>query len=126
MRYWGAVPEAGNWVRVVVAEDRLHTAFLDGNQRRRWGDTNMKKTKDPKLLIHYYSDTDTLVLRNEMPAGYGQTVAENVTASQNRDGDVTGVTIEHASELLRPYLFPDSEGSKDLKHAVTSSDVEEN
>ena len=37
VRYWGAVPEAGNWVRVVVAEDRLHTAFLDGNQRRRWG-----------------------------------------------------------------------------------------
>ena len=67
----------------------------------------MKKAKDPKLLIHYYSNTDTLVLRNEMPAGHGQTVAEYVTALQNRDGDVTGVTIKHAAELLRPYLFPD-------------------
>ena len=85
----------------------------------------MKKAKDPKLLIHYYSDTDTLVLRNEMPAGYGQTVAEHVTASQNRDGDVTGVTIEHAAELLRPYLFPDGEESKDFKHAEPSSEGEE-
>ena len=74
----------------------------------------MKKAKEPKLLIHYYSDTDTLVLRNEMPAGHGQTVAEHVTASQNRDGDVTGVTIEHAAELLRPYLFPDGTESKDF------------
>ena len=85
----------------------------------------MKKAKDPKLLIHYYSDTDTLVLRNEMPAGHGQTVAENVTASQNRDGDVTGVTIEHAAELLRPYLFPDGAESKDFKQAGPSSEVEE-
>ena len=71
----------------------------------------MKKAKDPKLMIHYYSETDTLVLRNEMPAGHGQTVAEHVTASQNRDGEVTGVTIEHAAELLRPYLFPDGSES---------------
>ena len=84
------------------------------------GDTNMKKAKDPKLLIHYYSDTDTLVLRNELPAGHGQTVAEHVTASQNRDGDVTGVTIEHAAELLRPYLFPDSGESKNPKKAKLS------
>ena len=82
----------------------------------------MKKAKDPKLLIHYYSDTDTLVLRNELPAGYGQTVAEHVTASKNRDGDVTGVTIEHAAELLRPYLFPDGQGSKDLKRAKLSGE----
>ena len=42
----------------------------------------MKKANDPKLLIHYYSDKNTLVLRNEMPAGHGQTAAEHVTASQ--------------------------------------------
>lgn len=82
----------------------------------------MKKAKDPRLLIHYYSDTDTLVLRNELPAGHGQTVAEHVTASQNRDGDVTGVTIEHAAELLRPYLFPGGEGEKDPKRAKLSGE----
>ena len=85
----------------------------------------MKKAKDPKLLIHYYSDTDTLVLKNEIPTGHGQTVAENVTASQNRDGDVTGVTIEHAAELLRPYLFPNGAESKDFEHTKPSSGVEE-
>ena len=85
----------------------------------------MKKAKDPKLLIHYYSDTDTLVLRNELPAGHGQTVAEHVTASQNRDGDVTGVTIEHAAELLRPYLFPEGTESKDFKQVRPNSGVEE-
>ena len=85
----------------------------------------MKEAKDPKLLIHYYSDTDTLVLRNELPAGHGQTVAEHVTASQNGEGDVTGVTIEHATELLRLYLFPDGEAPKDFKHARPSSEVEE-
>ena len=85
----------------------------------------MKKAKDPKLLIHYYSDTDTLVLRNETPAGYGQTIAEHVTASQNRDGDVTGVTIEHAAELLRPYLFPESMEPKDGKRSKPGSGVAE-
>ena len=34
VRYWGAIPEARNWLRVVVENDQLHTATLDGSKRR--------------------------------------------------------------------------------------------
>ena len=74
------------------------------------GDTRlMKKAKDPKLLIRYYDDTDTLVLWNGTPAQEGQIVAEHLTSESDADGEVTGVVLEHAAQLLRPYLFPDSE-----------------
>jgi hypothetical protein len=35
--YFGAVPEARTWIRVVVENDRLHTAYLDRRLIRRWG-----------------------------------------------------------------------------------------
>ena len=65
------------------------------------------KAKDTKLLIHYYEDTDTLVLWNGTPANEGRIVAEHLTSESNAEGEVTGMVLEHAAELLRPYLFPD-------------------
>ena len=72
------------------------------------GDTDvMEKVKDPQLLIRYYDDTDTLVLWNGTPANEGRIVAEHLTSESNAEGEVTGIVLEHAAELLRPYLFPD-------------------
>ena len=68
----------------------------------------MEKAKDPKLHIRYYDDTDTLVLWNGTPAQEGRIVAEHLTSESDANGDVTGVVLEHAAQLLRPYLFPDS------------------
>ena len=69
----------------------------------------MKETKDPKLQIRYYDDTDTLVLWNGTPAREGRIVAEYLTSESDANGDVTGIVLEHAALLLRPYLFPDAE-----------------
>ena len=62
----------------------------------------------PDLEIYYDADSDTLSLWNGSPAGYGEMVARHLTAESNTDGDVVGITLEHAAELLRPYLFPES------------------
>ena len=69
----------------------------------------MEKAKDPKLLIRYYDDTDTLVLWNGTPAQEGQIIAEHLTSESDGNGDVTGIVLEHAAQLLRPYLFPSNE-----------------
>lgn len=37
IRYWGPVPEVGNWLRVIVANGRLLNSFLDSSRRARWG-----------------------------------------------------------------------------------------
>ena len=68
---------------------------------------------DPKLHIIYDREADILTLHNGLPAGYGATVAEYLTAELNgdsiaEDGEVVGMTLEHAAELLRPYLSPES------------------
>lgn len=70
--------------------------------------TTVERANDPKLLIGYDPESDTLSLWNGMPANYGETVAENLTAESNSEGMVTGITLENAAELLLPYLFPDS------------------
>lgn len=67
---------------------------------------------DPKLHIYYDPASDTLTLGNGLPAGYGETVAEYLTAELNgptvaEGGEVVGMTLEHAARLLRPYLFPE-------------------
>ena len=67
----------------------------------------METAKDPKLLIRYHDDTDTLVLWNGTPAKEGRIVAEHLTSESNSEGEVTGIVLEHAAELLRPNLFPD-------------------
>ena len=66
-----------------------------------------KKANEPKLLIGYDSESDTLSLWNGTPSNYGETVAEHLTAESNDEGMVTGITLENAAELLRPYLFPE-------------------
>ena len=68
--------------------------------------------QDPKLHIIYDRESDILTLHNGLPAGYGATVAEYLTAELNgaslaEDGEVVGMTLEHAAQLLRPYLFPE-------------------
>ena len=65
------------------------------------------KADDPKLLIGYDPESDTLSLWNGTPANYGETVAEHLTAESNAEGMVTGITLENAAKLLLPYLFPD-------------------
>ena len=35
--YYGAVPEMGHWLRVVVENDQLLTAYLDRRLITRWG-----------------------------------------------------------------------------------------
>ena len=62
----------------------------------------------PDLDIYYDPDSDTLSLWNGTPAGYGEMVAKHLTAESNADGEVVGITLEHAAELLRPYLFSES------------------
>ena len=69
----------------------------------------VKKASEQKLLIGYDRESDTLSLWNGTPANYGETVAEHLTAESNDEGMVTGITLENAAALLRPYLYPDSE-----------------
>lgn len=37
IRYWGPVPEVGNWLRVIVDNGQLFNSFLDSSRRSRWG-----------------------------------------------------------------------------------------
>ena len=79
----------------------------------------MKLDQERDLSIRYHSDTDTLVLRNGVPAGNGETVARNLVAYLNDEDEVTGFVLEHAAELLRPYLFP---GLQDMSNKEMDSD----
>lgn len=63
-----------------------------------------KLQPEPKLLIRYHQQTDTLVLWNGAPAGNGETIAQNLVAESNDAGEVTGIVLEHAAELLLPIL----------------------
>ena len=71
--------------------------------------SSIRLAADPKLQILYDKESDTLTLCNGLPAGYGETVAEHLTAELNgasvaEGGEVVGVTLEHAAELLLPIL----------------------
>ena len=57
-----------------------------------------------KLDIYYDPESDTLDIGNGLPASEGYDVAENLTAHVDADGDVMFVTLEHAAEVLAPYL----------------------
>ena len=57
-----------------------------------------------KLDIYYDPESDTLDIGNGKPASEGYDVAENLTAHVDTDGDVVFVTLEHAVEVLAPYL----------------------
>ena len=67
---------------------------------------------EKKLLIRYHQQTDTLVLWNGVPAGNGETVAQNLVAESNDAGEVTGIVLEHAAELLLPILSGETVGRK--------------
>ena len=71
-----------------------------------------KLEPEKKLLIRYQKQTDTLVLRNGTPAGNGETVAKNLVAESNDAGEVTGIVLEHAAELLLPILSGKAEARK--------------
>ena len=73
-------------------------------------DSKVKIEPDRKLQIYYHAESDTLSLWNGVPAGYGETVAEHLTAELNgpnaaEGGEVVGITLEHAAELLLPILY---------------------
>lgn len=57
-----------------------------------------------KLDIYYDSETDTLSLWNGRPGNEGADVAENLIVDFGRDGEVIGFTLDHAAELLGPFL----------------------
>ena len=61
------------------------------------------------LQVRYFADTDTLVLAAvDHPGPYGETVGKDLVAYTNSDGEVVGVTLEHAAAMLRPLLCPAS------------------
>ena len=76
------------------------------------GVTESIVTSEPELLIEYFEDTDTLVLGGGIHSIFGETVAKNLVAMSDNDGWVTSVVLEHAAELLRPYLFPETRQEK--------------
>ena len=61
------------------------------------------------LSIRYFGDTDTLLFHIAESTGLGETVAPYLWVMYGRDGEVSSVTIDHASKHLGPYLFPDDE-----------------
>jgi uncharacterized protein YuzE len=58
-----------------------------------------------ELQVRYYQDTDTLVLATGQPGPNGETVGRDLVAFTNAEGDVVGVTLEHAAKTLLPYLL---------------------
>ena len=65
--------------------------------------------KSMKLDIYYDSETDTLSLWNGRPGNEGADVAENLIVDFGRDGEVIGFTLDHAAELLGPFLYGERE-----------------
>ena len=57
-----------------------------------------------ELEIQYFPQTDTLYIGGAGTANEGYDIAENLIAHAKDDGEVIGITIEHASEILSPYL----------------------
>ena len=69
------------------------------------GTRNTERTQQTlKLEIYYDPKSDTLDIGNGSPASEGDDVADNLTAHVDANGDVVFVTLEHAVEVLAPYL----------------------
>ncbi len=66
-----------------------------------------------RLLIHYDSKSDTLSLWNGVAANNGSRIAVCLTVESDDEGEPTGITLENAAKLLRPYLFPEVLSSRD-------------
>ena len=57
-----------------------------------------------ELEIQYFPQTDTLYIGGAGTANDGYDIAENLIAHAKDDGEVVGITLEHAAEVLAPYL----------------------
>lgn len=79
-----------------------------------------------KLRIAYYEDTDTLWLGNDLPAPVGEDITENLTVFFDMEHtQPNGVLIEHAAEILLPFLqsaiqAKEEENEKPVKSAKLS------
>ena len=65
--------------------------------------------KDPELVIQYFPDSDTLRLGAGVAPAEGETIAKWLMVEWSHENEVTGVVLRNASQVLRPYLFPDGE-----------------
>lgn len=53
------------------------------------------------MKIHYYSDTDSLYIDfSAKPSAESEEVREGVVIDFDKEGNITGVDIQHASEKL--------------------------
>ena len=57
-----------------------------------------------ELEIRYFPQTDTLYIGSAQIANDGYDNAGSSIAHANEDGEVVGITLEHAAEVLAPYL----------------------
>ena len=57
-----------------------------------------------ELEIQYFPQTDTLYIGGPEAANEGYDIAENLIAHATDDGEVVGITLEHAAEILGPHL----------------------
>ena len=71
IRYYGLVPQLGHWIRVIVAEGKVHNRFVDGQKLKLRGETK-------KLRISYFGDADTLSLWNGQPTWSADDVAQHL------------------------------------------------
>ena len=58
-----------------------------------------------KIEIYYDPDSDTLDVGNGQTALEAYDVADGLTVHLDRDGDVVFISIDHAAELLAPFLL---------------------
>ncbi len=57
-----------------------------------------------QLEIQYFPQTDTLYIGGSDSANDGYDIAEILIAHAKDDGEVIGITLEHATEHLGPHL----------------------
>ena len=60
-----------------------------------------------ELCIDYDPDTDILTLWTGAPASDGSEIAKDLMVFFDEEDVPQMVTLEEASKLLRPYLFPE-------------------
>ena len=57
-----------------------------------------------ELEIQYFPQTDTLYVGSAEIANEGHAIADNLIAHAKDDGELVGITSEHAAEVLTPRL----------------------
>ena len=57
-----------------------------------------------ELEIQYFPQTDTLYIGDSETANEGYDIADNLVAHAKEDGELVGITLEHATDLLAPYI----------------------